>query len=106
MLRLVELTLIDRELRIERRIRAAVFTGGEEFDTFDFTAISSLNKPLALELAHCEYHAIRDNIIVLGDSGTGKTHVARALGFAACQCGLSVLPARLGVIPSNLPFDE
>jgi DNA replication protein DnaC len=91
LLRLVELELIDRERRmVERRIRAARFPAVKSFDTFDFAAIPSLNKPLALELARCEYVVARDNIIALGNSGTGKTHVCLALGLAACQRGLSV----------------
>ena len=91
LLRLVELELIDRERRmVERRIRAARFPAVKSFDTFDFAAIPSLNKPLVLELARCEYVVARDNIIALGNSGTGKTHVCLALGLAACQRGLSV----------------
>jgi DNA replication protein DnaC len=43
-----------------------------------------------LELARCEYVARRENIIALGNSGTGKTHLALGLGLAACQKGLSV----------------
>ncbi len=91
LLRLAELELIDRERRmVERRIRGAHFPAVKSFDTFDFTAIPSLNKPLTLELARCEYVVARDNIIALGNSGTGKTHVCLALGLAACQRGLSV----------------
>ena len=52
LLRLAELELIDRERRmVERRIRAARFPAVKSFDTFDFAAIPSLNKPLVLELA-------------------------------------------------------
>ena len=81
LLRLAELELIDRERRmVERRIRAAHFSAVKSFDTFDFTAIPSLNKPLALELARCEYLIARDNVIALGNSGTGKTHACLALG--------------------------
>ena len=91
LLRLVELELIDRERRmVERRIRAARFPAVKSFDTFDFPAIPSLNKPLTLDLARCEYVVARDNIIALGNSGTGKTHVSLALGLAACQRGFSV----------------
>ena len=43
---------------------------------------------LVLELARCEYILRRENIIALGNSGTGKTHVALALGLAACQTRL------------------
>ena len=91
LLRLIELELIDRERRIvERRIRAARFPAVKSFDTFDFTAIPSLNKMLVLELARCEYVLRRENVIALGNSGTGKTHVALALGLAACQKGFPV----------------
>jgi DNA replication protein DnaC len=91
LLRLAELELIDRERRmVERRIRAAHFPAVKSLDTFDFAAIPSLNKPLVLELARCEYVVARDNLIALGNSGTGKTHVCLALGLAACQRGFSV----------------
>ena len=91
LLRLIELELIDRERRtIERRIRAARFPAVKSFDTFDFAAIPSLNKMLVLELARCEYVLRRENVIALGNSGTGKSHVALALGLAACQKGLTV----------------
>lgn len=91
LLRLCELELIDRERRlIERRIRAAHFPTVKSLDSFDFTAIPSLNKVLVLELARCEYIAQRENVLALGNSGTGKTHVALGLGLAACQKGLSV----------------
>jgi DNA replication protein DnaC len=91
LLRLLELELIDRERRVvERRIRAAHFAAVKSFDTFDFTAIPSLNKMLVLDLARCEYVLRRENVIALGNSGTGKTHVALALGLAACQKGFPV----------------
>ncbi len=43
-----------------------------------------------LELARCEYIERNQNVIALGNSGTGKTHIALGLGLAACQRGLSV----------------
>ena len=91
LLRLCELELIERERRmIERRIKAAKFPATKSLDSFDFKAIASLNKPLVLELARCEYIDKYQNIIALGPSGTGKTHVALGLGLAACQKGLKV----------------
>ena len=45
---------------------------------------------LVLELARCDFILRRENIIALGNSGTGKTHMALALGLAACQKGFSV----------------
>ena len=104
LLRLCELELIERERRmIERRIKAAKFPATKSLPSqaccacpagqrisFDFKAIASLNKPLVLELARCEYIDKYQNIIALGPSGTGKTHVALGLGLAACQKGLKV----------------
>lgn len=91
LLRLVELELIERERRmVERRIKAARFPAVKSLDSFDFKAIPSLNKPLVSELARCEYVERRENIIALGPSGTGKSHIALGLGLAACQKGLKV----------------
>ena len=89
--RLVELELIDRERRlIERRIKAAGFPAVKSLDSFDFKAIPKLNRMQVLELARCEWIERRENVIALGPSGTGKTHVALGLGLHACQKGLSV----------------
>jgi DNA replication protein DnaC len=91
LLRLAELELIEREGRmVERRIRAARFPTVKSLDSFDFPAIPSLNKALVLELARGGYVERRENVIALGNSGTGKTHIALGLGLAACQRGLSV----------------
>ena len=89
LLRLAELELIDRHQRmVQRRIRAARFPAVKSLDTFDFLAIPSVNKQLVMELARCEYIEHRENVIAVGNSGAGKTHVA--LGLAACQRGMSV----------------
>ncbi len=91
LLRLSELELIDRHQRmVERRIRAARFPAVKSLDTLDFPAIPSLNKALVMELARCEYIQRRENIIAVGNSGTGKTHMALGLGLSACQRGMSV----------------
>ena len=91
LLRLAELELIERERRtVERRIKEARFPAVKSLDSFDFTAIPSLNKTLVLELARSEYVSRRENIVAVGNSGTGKSHIALGLGLAACQKGLSV----------------
>ena len=91
LLRLAELELIDRHQRmVERRVRAAHFPAVKSLDTFDFPAIPSVNKALVAELARCEYVQRRENVIAVGNSGTGKTHMALGLGLAACQRGMSV----------------
>jgi DNA replication protein len=75
---------------IERRIKAAKFPATKSLDSFDFKAIPSLNKVLTMELARGEFIDRRENVIALGPSGTGKTHVALGLGLAACQKGRKV----------------
>ncbi len=81
LMRLSELELIDRERRmVERRIKAARFPAVKSLERFDFLALPSLNKTLVVELARCEYIERRENVIALGNSGTGKTH-SPALGF-------------------------
>ena len=91
LLRLIELELIDRERRmVERRIKAARFPAVKSLDSFDFSAIPKLNKMQVLELARCEWIDRRENVIALGPSGTGKTHISLGIGLAACQKGLSV----------------
>ena len=89
--RLCELELLDREQRAtERRIKAAKFPVLKSLETFEFRAIPSVNKRLVLELTRSEYLDRRENVLALGNSGTGKTHLALALGLAACQKGYRV----------------
>ena len=89
--RLTELELIDRERRmIERKIKSAKFPAIKTLDSFDFKVIASLNKMQVADLARCGWIERRENVIALGPSGTGKTHIALGLGLAACQKGLTV----------------
>ena len=89
--RLAEREMIERDRRkVERRIKAAKFPVVKSLDSFDFAAIPKLNKMLVLELARCEFILRRENVIALGNSGTGKTHAVLALGLAACQKGFTV----------------
>lgn len=89
--RLSEREMIERDRRkVERRIKAAKFPVVKSLDSFNFAAIPKLNKMQVLELARCEWIERRENVIALGPSGTGKTHVALGLGLAACQKGMSI----------------
>jgi len=91
LLQLCELELIDRERRAaERRLKAAKFPSHKTLDTFDFKTRPSVNKPLVLQLAKGEYLQQRENILLVGPSGTGKTHLAVALAIAACSLGKKV----------------
>ena len=101
--RLIELELLDREARmIDRRIKAAKFPALKSLESFDFDAIPALNKKLVLDLARGEFVSRRENIIALGPSGTGKTHVCIGIGLAACQRGLKTRFATAAAIVHEL----
>ena len=85
LLQLCELELIERERRAaERRLKAARFPTHKTLETFDFKLQPSINKVLVTQLMRGE------NILLVGNSGTGKTHLTTALGIAACGQGKRV----------------
>ena len=91
LLRLTELEVSARSANaLASRIHQAGFPARKDFDTFDFSATPSLSKPKVLELARGEWIRERFNCCLIGSSGTGKTHVAVALGLAACREGFRV----------------
>lgn len=91
LLQLCELELLERERKAaDRRLKAARFPNHKTIDSFDFTAQPSVNKMLLSELLRCAYIDKRENILILGNPGTGKTHLATALGMAACGQGKKV----------------
>ena len=91
LLRLVERELLDRERKAaERRVKEARFPVVKTLDTFDFRTQPSINESLVRELMGGEYIDNRENILLIGNSGTGKTHLACALAFAACAQGRRV----------------
>jgi DNA replication protein DnaC len=91
LLRLTELEVASRSANaLQARIKAAGFPVEKDFDTFDFTAIPSVNKQKVLELARGEWISEHANVCLIGSVGTGKTHVATALGLAACRQGQRV----------------
>jgi DNA replication protein DnaC len=91
LLRLTELELATRDAKaIASRIKQAGFPVLKDFDTYDFSVMPGLSKPKILELSRCEWIQQKTNCCLVGSQGTGKTHVAVALGQAACRAGLRV----------------
>jgi DNA replication protein DnaC len=91
LLRLAEAGLAARATNaLETRIKNAAFPVAKDFDTFDFAAMPTLSRPKILELATCEWIDQKFNCCFIGNTGTGKTHLATGLGLAACRRGLRV----------------
>jgi len=91
LLRLTELEVATRAANaIAARIRAAAFPVPKELDAFDFTATPGLSKQKVLELARGEWVDQHWNCCLIGGSGTGKTHLATAIGLALCRRGTKV----------------
>jgi DNA replication protein DnaC len=91
LLRLTERELLDRERRAaDRRLQAARLPVIKTLDTFEFTCQPSVNEALVRELMRGQYITDHENVLIVGNSGTGKTHLATALAFAACAQGRRV----------------
>lgn len=91
LLALAEVEVAQREHnRVARRIKAAKFPALKELAEFDFSAIPGLDKARVLDLARGEYLSRRESILLVGNPGLGKTHLAIALGLAACRQGHKV----------------
>lgn len=91
LLQLCELELLEREKRAAaRRLKDARLPNYKTLEDFDFAAQPSLNKTLIAELMRGVYLERRECVILVGNPGTGKTHLATALGIAACGLGKKV----------------
>lgn len=91
---LLELTEIELHVRSnnreQRRIKEAKFPLLKPLESFDFEITPQLDKRLVRELATGDYLKTKRNIILMGKSGTGKTHLSTALGIEACRQGKRV----------------
>lgn len=76
--------------RLNTRLRQARFHEVKTIETFDFTSIPKLPKTTIISLTECKFIQKRENIICVGQSGTGKTHIATAIAVAAIQQGFRV----------------
>jgi len=91
LLQLTEVELASRAANaLTSRINQADFPVAKDFDTYDFSVLPNLPKPKLLELARGEWIEEKYNCCFIGSPGTGKTHLAIALGQAACRAGYRV----------------
>jgi len=84
-----EVTLRQQSQR-QRLVKAARFPVLKELADFDFSTVPSLNKARVLDLSRGEYLARHEPIVLLGNPGLGKTHLAIALALSACRQGRRV----------------
>jgi DNA replication protein DnaC len=83
--------ICDRhERRVRRRISEARFPRLKTLDSFDFQTQPGLDRDEVLELATAAFVDEHANVVLMGEVGTGKTHLAIALGLACCQHGKRV----------------
>ncbi|MEV5646245.1 ATP-binding protein [Streptomyces flaveolus] len=71
----------------EGRIRAARFPARKTLEEFDFTHLRGLKRQAVAHLGTLDFITGKENVVFLGPPGTGKTHLAIALGIRACQAG-------------------
>lgn len=91
-------TLVHDELTrrqdrlIERRVKKAGFRdNGRTLDSFDFSFNPKMDRKLIFELGSCRFVSQREDALLLGPPGTGKSHLAQAIGMAAALQGFHVL---------------
>lgn len=72
---------------LERRLKQAAFDGQKTLDDFDFSFNPKLPKTTLIDLGTCRFIDRRENVVLIGPAGVGKSHVAQALGHRACRAG-------------------
>lgn len=103
LLRVCESELIERERKAgARRLKAARFPMAKTAAEFDFAAQPTINRGMVLELLKCDFITKKENVLLIGTAGTGKTHLATVLGIEACGQGKRVRFARVTELVTQL----
>lgn len=103
LLALCEAEAGHREARkIEQAISAAKFPFLKEISSYDFSAVENIPKTRMLELAQGGYMSRAENILLLGNPGLGKTHLALGLALAACRQGKRVRFSKTAALVNDL----
>lgn len=74
----------------KRRIKAACFPVTKTLDEFDMSRLEHVSEGEVRELASCDFIEQRQNVIMIGNPGSGKTHLSIAIGMSACSLGFHV----------------
>ena len=103
LVKLLELEYQRRhEVAIATKLRNAKFPKVKTIDDYDFTAMENINKRKIIELTNCQFIEERKNIVFIGSCGTGKTHLATALGVCACGKNKSVYFIKAATLANQL----
>ena len=104
---LVEHEVHERhEHQIQRRLQQARFPYTKRLEDFDFSAVPSLEKARVLELAQGAFITQQENLLILGPSGLGKTHLLLGVGRAACLHGYRVLFRTAAALATELELAQ
>lgn len=96
-------TVSRQENQNKRRLKAAGFPYLKTMDEFDCSQLNEAVSPLFLnELASCQFIRQRQNIVMIGNPGRGKTHLSIALGLKACSQGFNVLFKNAATLSTEL----
>jgi len=77
--------------QLEQRVRRANFEHARTLEDFDFHFNPNVPKAKVIDLATCSFVEQSQNVLLLGPTGVGKSHIAQALGHRACRLGKAVL---------------
>jgi DNA replication protein DnaC len=77
--------------KLATRLRRAAFHGEKTLEGFDFDVVPMLNRQWILDLSTCNFIREHANVLLVGPSGIGKSHLADALGHTACRRGFDVV---------------
>ena len=96
-------TVSRQENQNKRRLKAAGFPYLKTLDEFDCSQLNEAVSPLFLnELASCQFIRQRQNVVMIGNPGRGKTHLSIALGLKACSQGFNVLFKNAATLSTEL----
>ena len=96
-------TLSRQENQNRRRLKAAGFPYLKTMEEFDVSQLSDTVSPIFLqELASCQFVQNKQNVIMIGNPGRGKTHLSIALGLKACAQGYNVLFKNAATLSTEL----
>ena len=77
--------------QLDQRLRRASFESDRTLEDFDFLFNPAVPKAKIIDLATCTFVERHENVLLIGPTGTGKSHIAQALGHRACRAGYAVL---------------